>query len=362
MRFFIFSNMSAKKVLLAFSFVLVWGLTKILATAPDWTEQYFSKGLYNLTSKLSRYALGWIPFSVGDIFYIISIILIFRWIRKNLRRSYRDFKNWILEILIVVSLIYMSFYCFWAFNYYRQPLHNNLNIGKEYTTEQLILVTEQLIESANMAHERLEKTDTIKVVVPYSKSEILRMTQEGYQSMSRSLPIFSYEPASIKASIFSLPLTYMGFSGYLNPFTNEAQVDILIPKYQLPSTASHEVAHQIGYAAENEANFIGMLACMHHPDPYFKYSGQVFALRYCLNEIYLRDQNRFLKLRERVRPGIFKNFKESQDFWNTYQNPLEPFFKNTYDGFLKANNQDGGIESYSYVVALIVNFFYSNGF
>jgi hypothetical protein len=153
-----------------------------------------------------------------------------------------------------------------------------------------------------------------------------------------------------------------GFPGYLNPFTNEAQVDILIPKYQLPSTASHEVAHQIGYAAENEANFIGMLACMHHPDPYFKYSGQVFALRYCLNEIYLRDQNRFLKLRERVRPGIFKNFKESQDFWNTYQNPLEPFFKNTYDGFLKANNQDGGIESYSYVVALIVNFFYSNGF
>ena len=51
----------------------------------------------------------------------------------------------------------------------------------------------------------------------------------------------------------------MGFSGYLNPFTNEAQVDILIPKYQLPTTASHEVAHQLGYAAENEANFIGIL-------------------------------------------------------------------------------------------------------
>jgi len=41
----------------------------------------------------------------------------------------------------------------------------------------------------------------------------------------------------------------------------------------------------------------------------------------------------------------------------SYQNPLEPLFKKGFDTFLKANNQAKGIESYSYAVALFVNYF-----
>ncbi|WP_232827468.1 DUF3810 domain-containing protein [Winogradskyella aurantiaca] len=357
LEFSIFMGMSLKRIVLAFSFVFVWVLTKILAINPEWTEQVYSNSLYTLISKLCRYAFGWVPFSVGDVFYTLVVLLLLRWLIKNWRRSYKDFKNWILELLTGVSFIYLAFHCFWAFNYYRQPLHVNLEMGKDYSTEQLVSVTELLIESSNNAHEALQNMDSLKVEVPYSKKDILDMTQKGYKALSKSIPLFTYKPSSIKASLYSLPLTYMGFSGYLNPFTNEAQVDILIPKYQLPSTASHEVAHQLGYAAENEANFIGMLACIHHPDPYFNYSGQVFGLRYCLNELYLRDQEAYQQLRTKIRPGIFKNFKESRDFWNSYENPLEPLFKTTYDSYLKVNNQNKGIESYSYVVALIVNYY-----
>ena len=35
----------------------------------------------------------------------------------------------------------------------------------------------------------------------------------------------------------------------------------------------------------------------------------------------------------------------------------EPLFKKTYSSYLKANKQDKGMESYSYVVALLVNYF-----
>jgi hypothetical protein len=357
---FYFYDMSGKKILLAFSFIVVWGFTRLLATEPNWTEQYYSNGIYKIISTLSRLAFGWIPFSVGDVFYTIGGFLILRWLLRNWRRSYKDFKNWVLELLTGFSFVYLAFHFFWAFNYYRQPLHQQLSIGKDYTTQQLISVTEQFIESANAAHKSVQYSDTLKVEVPYTKTEILNKTAAGYKVLSESLPMFKYKQPSIKASLYSIPLTYMGFSGYLNPFTNEAQVDILIPKYQLPSTASHEVAHQLGYAAENEANFIGVLACLHHTDPYFNYSGQVFALRYCLNELYLRDQETFKDLRKKIHPGILKNYRESQDFWNAYENPLEPLFKTTYDSYLKANNQDKGIESYSYVVALIVNYYQSS--
>ena len=151
----------------------------------------------------------------------------------------------------------------------------------------------------------------------------------------------------------------MGFSGYLNPLTNEAQVDALIPAFKFPTTASHEVAHQLGYAAENEANFIGFLAATHHEDLYFQYSGYTFGLRHCLIEIYKRDPTIYEDLIQTIKPGILKNYQEVQDFWRHYQNPTEELFKFGYSSFLKANNQKGGMESYSYVVALIVNYFES---
>ncbi|MCB0475915.1 MAG: DUF3810 family protein, partial [Flavobacteriaceae bacterium] len=56
------------------------------------------------------------------------------------------------------------------------------------------------------------------------------------------------------------------------------------------------------------------------------------------------------------------NYNEAEAFWDTYDNPLEPLFKLSYNSFLKANNQAKGMESYNYVVALLVNYFEKNTF
>ena len=131
----------------------------------------------------------------------------------------------------------------------------------------------------------------------------------------------------------------MGFSGYLNPWTNEAQVDEMIPLYKFSTTATHEIAHQLGYAAENEANFIGCLAAISHDNMYLKYCGYTFGLRYCLNEIYRRDEALYNTIVCSLNPGILKNYKEVRAFWEDHQNPIEPFFKLFYGEFLKANKQ-----------------------
>jgi effector-binding domain-containing protein len=149
----------------------------------------------------------------------------------------------------------------------------------------------------------------------------------------------------------------MGFNGYLNPLTNEAQVNDQILIYKIPTTASHEIGHQLGFAKENEANFIACLATMNHPDPYFRYSGFTFALRYCLNELYVRDRPQAEKLLKTINPGILENYKEVREFWASHKNPIEPLFQYTYSGYLKANKQPEGMKSYSYVVALLVNYF-----
>ena len=117
------------------------------------------------------------------------------------------------------------------------------------------------------------------------------------------------------------------------------------------------LAHQLGYAAENEANFIAVLATINNDDLFINYTGYIFALRYCLNEIARRDLDRYKKMLPTVHPGILKSYQEMQDFWKSYENPFETISKTVWDRFLKANNQTNGIKSYNYMVGLIVNYY-----
>lgn len=346
-----------KKLILAFSGLSILFINAILKYFPEFVENYYSNGLYVWISKLMRYSFGSIPFSVGDLLYTLSILYILRWLIKNRKRIIKDTKHWFLEVCTGLSFAYIAFHVLWAFNYYRLPLHITLNLEDDYTTEELNNVIDYLIIETNTAHSKLNPQDTLKIEFPNTKAEIIDKIPQGFVELQKTFPELKYNPASIKSSVYSTPLTYMGFSGYLNPFTNEAQVDILVPKYKLATTGSHEVAHQLGFAAENEANFIGGLAAMQNPDPYMTYSGKAFVLRHCLYELYRRDFEAYEEKKKLLFKGVLKNYQEVQDFWKAYQNPLEPIFATTYDTFLKANNQTKGMESYSYVVALFVNYF-----
>ncbi|TYA53859.1 DUF3810 domain-containing protein [Formosa maritima] len=345
------------KPYIAILIVPLFFLVKLLKQFPEVIEMYYSLGIYPVISSLFRFTLGWIPFSFGDLVYGFAIIYITRWFILNRRRIIKDTKHWLLDVFSAISIIYFAFHLFWAMNYHRLPLHESLNLEADYSTEQLISVTEKLIEKSNKLHLELAINDSTKIDLPYSKNEILSLIPDGYKSLEKEFPHLEYHPKSIKKSLFSLPLTYMGFSGYLNPLTNEAQINNLIVTYRFPVVASHEVAHQLGYAKENEANFIGGLAAINHPDSYFEYSGYTFLLKHCLLEIYKRDNELYFEILKTLNKGVLKNYQEVQDFWDNYQNPAEPLFKSTYNRYLIANNQKDGMESYSYVVALIVNYF-----
>ena len=345
-----------KKNIIALLLVPQYFLITLLSYFPDFVEQYYSHGLYPFISKTLRYTLGWMPFSFGDLIYTFTIVYAIRWVFKNRKRIKKDTKSWLIDVFSAVSIFYFVFHLFWGFNYYRLPLHESLNINDEYSNELLIKVTEQLIKKSNALHLSITNNDTIKVDLPFEKTQILNMMPSGYRNLNSRFADLKYSPKSVKTSLYSYLLTYMGFSGYLNPFTNEAQVNRLIPVYKFPTTTAHEMAHQLGYAAENEANFIGWLAATNHDDLYIRYTGYTFGLRFCLNEIYRRDECLYEDLVADVNLGIAKNYKEVRQFWEVHDNPAEPIFKIFYSNFLKANKQDKGMDSYSYVVALLVNY------
>jgi hypothetical protein len=235
-----------------------------------------------------------------------------------------------------------------------------MEIKKDYTDVDLLVFTKKLITKTNAIQKRITKNDSLKVVFPYSQEQVFEMSLNGYKTLSDDYSYFTYTHLSTKKSIISLPLTYMGFGGYLNPFTNEAQVNYLGPMYSFPMTTNHEMAHQMGYASESECNFIGFLASIKNDNSYIQYSGYSAALRYCLSNWRSRDEKIYKELLQTVHPGILKNYKESDDFWKEYQTPIETGFHVFYDRFLKINQQKDGLEGYSKFVNLMVNFYKGN--
>ena len=345
------------KLILAALLPIQLVLLQVLKFFPSFIEKYYSNGLFPLLSKIARYLFGWIPFSMGDIFYLLITVLAIRWVYKNLWRIRTDLMMFVVDITATLSIVYFTFNILWGFNYYRVPLHQSFDLKIDYTTEQLISTTKRLIKKSNEMHRQLGYADSVKIELPYTHKEIFKSSINGYNNLSKTHPNLSYSPISLKKSTWSLGLTYMGYSGYYNPFSGEAQVNDKIKTYKFPVVSCHEQAHQLGYAAENEANFLAALATINNDDPFIQYTGYIFALRYCVNEIARRDMDTYHELLETINPGILKSYKEMRDFWESYQNPFEVLSKAFWNQFLKANNQSEGIMSYSYMVALVVNYY-----
>ncbi len=346
-----------RNILLTIFLFLQIGIVAFLSKFPSIIDTYYVNGVYPLIASVLRFLLGWIPFSIGDILYAVLIFLTLRFLKQLLTNKTKSKRALIFQFFAGISVFYFCFYIFWGLNYSRSPLAKTLSLEQEaFDIDQLESITEKILFKTKRLQGQLSKHDTLAVIVPYSKKKIIALTKDGYDELSDQFPDLVYQRPSIKKSLFSLPLTYMGFSGYLNPLTGEAQVDHLIPKINLPFTCSHEVAHQLGFAFENEANFIGFLASAHHKDPYFQYAAYLLVLRYALYDIRRYDPDLFSSYLERIPEGVLKNIRESDEFWKQYENPLEPLFKSFYDQYLKYNQQKDGLESYNQIMELIISY------
>ena len=345
------------------------GIVFFLSNYPTFIERFYTNGVYPVISRFLRLIFGFIPFSIGDLIYTLLILLIVKNIILIFKRKFKNIRHPLLEIGTTLSIFYFCFYFFWGLNYSRLPIIYSMglenqeavspttSIEKQKGKDNIIsleTLTNKLSDRLVSIQMELVAHDSIAVHVPYSKTEILNLTAVGYKNLSKTFPQFAYEPSSIKKSLYSLPLTYIGFAGYFNPLTGEAQVDYLIPKSSLPMTCSHEVAHQLGIASESEANFIGFLAGSFHNDKYFQYSAYLSALRYALFDIYSYDPELYKIYIKKIPLGIKKNIRENQEFWKRYENPAEPFFKIFYDNYLKVNQQKSGLRSYNQMVGLLI--------
>ena len=318
---------------------------------PEWVESYYSEKFYPLVSKLHGGFFNLFSFSVGDLLYFFMIFFSIRYFYKFFTFEVKKPLLIVREIGALVALISLLFHLTWGINYHRKPLNEQMGMSIEYDQTDLENTLNYLVTKSNELHLSLVGIDSLAVDFPYSKEELFEKTVSFDPLTNNQLE----EIYKVKKSLFSLPLTYMGYSGYLNPITLEAQVNSKIPKVSFITTILHETAHQMGYASEKEANFIAFFSAINSEDPYVQYAGYTFAIRYCYGNLLISDRKKAIEIIGNLNPGIIKNIRVVNRFWLDYKNPLRPIFKKSYDEYLKVNGQKSGIMSYNEMVGLVIN-------
>jgi hypothetical protein len=329
---------------------------KIASLFPEFIERYYSNGLYPIISKISRTTFGFTSVSIGDIIYGIVLFLVFRWFWKVRKTWKMTWKDNLLKIASFASVFYFMFHFLWATNYHRIPMHEKLEIDKEYSTQELEAFTLKLIEKTNAIHQQITKNDSLKVVVPYTTQEIFDLSVKSYESVQKEFPFLTYEKPSIKPSLISVPLSYMGFGGYLNPFTNEAQVNNCLPKYNFPTTTLHEMAHQIGYASESEANFVGFLAAKHSEDVRVRYAAYFNMFMYAAAQLKRTDSTEIKQIVKQLHPDVITDLRFYYKHLSKYEGWLQDGSGFFYDIYLKQNRQKNGIGTYGEVTGWLVSY------
>ena len=316
---------------------------------PRIVEEYYSEFIYQYIFKFYSMLFSGFSIAIGDLLVLLALISSIIYLIFFFRFKINDFIN----VFAVISITIFLFYSLWGLNYFKTPLLSKFDIG-EIKYESLQTTLDRLIDDANEAHLLLGDEDSTLENLEFDKEEIISELKLDNIKKFDKISTTKFAKKSIIPKIF----LYQGVSGYINPFTLEAIVVEEIPSIDFSITVLHEQAHQLGYAAEEDANFLAFISSINNQDPLIKYSGYVFGLSYLLNEIQINHNDDLSSFTDKINSGIIEDINSRRKFWQKYSNNIINSLQNIlYDFYLKSNNQKAGIASYSRIVNHIINYY-----
>lgn len=299
-----------------------------------------------------QYFSSLFPFSLGDWGYLILGFILLRLGIKIVILKRRSFN--IVRLLILLNGFYFVYQCFWGMLYFQTPI-----IEKLPAEEPTIAQTKRLAERY------LQRCIESRLLVKEDKNGVFHITDsealvQEILKQQHHLPTFlaPKKPTNlsdIKPSLWAPVMSYTGILGYYNPFTAEAQYNPNVPDTYLPITLAHEMAHQLGYAREEEANFIAYLVGKSSTNTVLQYSTNYFVLKSLLRDLIDTEPDFVAQILKRYSAGMKRDRAQEWAYQKRYQGPAETFFGWTNHWFLKSNQQDGAV-TYSYFTRLLLRY------
>ena len=348
-----------RKLIIAIVLVALSLMLRLFSDNRSFVEDVYSNKIYPAVSGFFRMMLGWLPFSFGDILYLLAGLWIlfnsvkfFTFLATPSRKRIFSLRT-LLNVIILCSSVYLVFNLLWGLNYNRHTVAKIYDLDTaSYSRAELVELNSLLLKRVNEAKASYG-SDSMRRL---KKSELFRKGYEAYRDAEKTWPQLHVEVRSAKPSIFSYLGNYLGFYGYYNPFTAEAQVNTTIPTVLLPFTTTHEIAHQLGYAKENEANFVGYLAASNSREPYFRYSVYFDLFIYANRELFYYDSALAKLYADSLSSGVKEDIRVLKKFHQKYQGPTSRLITYFYSFYLRSNSQPQGMQSYDDVVGMLIAF------
>lgn len=363
-------------LLLPIALIINYISTKFPAFVTNYYTYKINKVTVEILSNISAifpfsiYEITMYAISISIIIFIISIIYYFI---KDLNKLKIFLKNSLLNISSIICVAYFLFIILWGINYNKLPLEtiliNNYNSANKTN---ITSVDESITELKKLYEYLVIKTNESRLLVLEDNNGIMKSNTDckgmiqrasfGFDTIENLIPNLNGNYRSPKRVISSNLMSYTGITGIYFPFTGEANINTSNLDMSLPSTILHEMAHQRGYASEDEANFIAYLACINHPDSDFVYSGYRLALYHTSSVLSKLDRPSYDELKTNLSKDVISDMKYSNNYWSKYDGKISKTSDSFNNSYLKANGVQGGTENYSMMVNLLLTYYNLYGY
>lgn len=308
---------------------------------------------------------GLFSFSVGEVLTALflggSLFWLLRAAALARRQGARRLLRRVLALAAAWLWLWAGFCWMWNAAYYAPDFQQRSGLtAQPYSVEELAAVTAKYARRAAELSAQVPRTEDGAFL--RDTAAWFARTDTLYDGVAEEFPCLKAETGRAKPLVCSRLQSILGFTGVYFPFTGEANVNVDAPACLIPSTIAHELSHQRMVASENEANFVSIAACLTCGDEVFAYSGALHALILLCNALYPVSPDSWQTIvEEYFTPELSRDWKDNNAYWAQMSSPIEEKAEQTYDAFLKKNDQELGMRSYGACVDLLVAWERSKG-
>ncbi len=336
--------------LLLAAVLLLWAARAV----PGFAEWY-SKSIYPVLVTCIGGAFGLVPVSVVEWLLYGGIVLVIVLLIKYRRNPAKLFQSYGL----ILAWLLFSYAACCGVNYYRVPFSSYYiqalqreaeaeeQAGEKRNQVSLKALCGWLTEEVNRAYEELSGYEGNFSGMQKKGVDAMKHLAQEYPALSGHYPL----PKPVMVSEI---LSIQQCSGVYSPFTIEANYNNDMVSYNIPHTICHEMSHLRGFMREDEANFIGYLACLGSEDADFRYSGYLMGWIYAGNALAKIDYEEYVRLHGLLNREIVAELDANSEFWADYEGEVAEVQEKVNDTYLKANGQADGVLSYGRVVDLML--------
>ncbi len=330
---------------------------------PYFAEVIYAQNLFQWFSQGISAVTGLLPFSLAEWLILLApfavlgaiVLWIAGMVRHRGERKLR-FAKGMINVVCTACVVYFIYVTGCGIQYYRYPF--SYFCGFEVvpsTQEELYALCCDLRDEANALREELPEDENGVYRMSMSIRELGEEVVLAYQNISEDYPILSGNYPAPKAVFFSSQMSKTQLTGIYTCFTMEANVNVDVSHYSIASTMCHEEAHLRGFIREDEANYIAWLVCGASENPEVRYSGVMQALIHTGNALYARNPDLYYEARAGYSEKVNRDLRANSLYWAQFEDTV---ISNTTDrlndAYLKANNQEDGVQSYGRMVDLLL--------